>query len=86
LIIDRVAYNWEVIATCLEFETHHIERIEKDNHYKCREACHAMLSEWLDGRRHEPRTWPWGTIVKALNKANFGEVAQKLNTIVTEKF
>ena len=80
-IKDRVAHEWEEVATRLEFEGHHIKRIKKDSHYQCKEACHAMLSEWLDGLGREPKTWD--TIIKALEEANFGEVAEIINSIVT---
>lgn len=81
-IIDNVAHEWKQVATSLQFELHHIKRIETDYRW-CKDACQAVFSDWLGGCGREPRTW--STIIKALNEAHFGEVAGKLNNIVTKK-
>ena len=79
---DRVAAEWEEVATRLYFEGYDIKRIKKDNHHQSREACHAMLSEWLEGNGREPKTWE--TIIKALEEAQLSEVAKELSNIIIQ--
>ena len=72
-IVDRVANEWERVATQLYFELHDIRRIKKDHPNDCRATCSTVFGEWLEGSDRLPTTWD--TLIKALVEANFSEVA-----------
>lgn len=79
-VIDRVAADWEEVATRLHFEGHEIKRIKKDQHHQCKEACHATFGEWLDGNGREPKNFE--TLLKVLEEAGFSEFANKLRQLL----
>ena len=54
--------------------------IKRDNHFQSVDACHAMFSEWLEGKGRTPTTWE--TVIKALEEADLGEVAQDLKEVL----
>ena len=79
-VISRTAAVWESVATRLHFEGHEITCIRRDNHYQSIDACRAMFSEWLEGKGRTSTTWE--TVIKALEEANLGEVAQDLKDVL----
>ena len=82
-IINDGASKWENIATRLYFDGGMINQISRDSG-NVQQACWNVFSKWLsgiDGLR-EPRTW--NTVVKALKEADLGQLAEKLETALTE--
>ena len=76
-LIDKVASEWERVATRLYFELHDISRIERDHHNDCRSACSAMFGEWLEGK-----VPTWETLIKAFGEADISEVAADIKIII----
>ena len=79
-IINMIAYKWDQFVTRLSFEGHDIKRIERNSNYQTDQACRNALIEWLEGKGRKPITW--GTIIKALEEAQFSEVAKEVREIV----
>ena len=75
-----MAADWEKLATRLHFEGHEIACIKRDNHFQSVDACRAMFSEWLEGKGRTPTNWE--TVIKALEEAELGEVAQDLKEVL----
>ena len=73
---------WERVATRLHFEGHEITCIKKDNHFQGEDACRAMFSKWLEGKGHIRTPTNWDTVIKVLEEANLGEVAQDLKEVL----
>ena len=46
-ITPQYAADWKVIGTLLGLPSATLDVIERDNHYKTRECCNAMLNKWL---------------------------------------
>ena len=83
-IIKDGASKWENIATRLYFKSGMIEQVKRDNFSNTQQACRSVFSEWLsgvDGLR-VPRTWK--TVVKILKEADLGQLAEDLETALTE--
>lgn len=79
-VIRCVAASWEQVAARLHFEPSDISRIERDNPNQCQAACQKMFSEWLAGESLKPISW--NTLIKALNEADFSEIASDLGIII----
>lgn len=76
----------EKVATRLLFEGHDISRIRKNEH-QAEDACRTVFVEWLQGKGCTPTTWE--VVVKALDKAQQGELAKDLGEalgVITGKF
>ena len=54
----------------------------KDNHFQGEDACRAMFSKWLEGKGHIRTPTNWDTVIKVLEEANLGEVAQDLKEVL----
>ena len=80
-LIDKVASEWERVATRLYFELHDISRIKRDHHNDCRSACLAMFGEWLEGKVRLPTTWEM--LIKAFGEADISEMTADIK-IITE--
>ena len=78
--MESTAANWKRLATRLYFEYRHINRIELDTHFRCREACWQVCSEWLGGAGRKPANWE--TLIAALNEAELSELAKDLKIII----
>ena len=79
-LIDKVASEWERVATNLYFEHYDIRCIKRDHPKDCKSACLAMFGEWLEGKARLPTTWE--TLIKAFNEADISEVATDVNIII----
>ena len=84
-VIERVAADWERVATSLYFQLHEIRIIKSDCPSQCEVACQRVFQKWLastaeDGLR-QPVTW--NTLVKVLTETYFSEVATELITVIT---
>ena len=78
-VISKTAHVWEKVATALQFEGHDISRIGKDE-CQAEDACRTVFSEWLEGKGRTPTTW--GTVLRALNEAEQGELANDLEEVL----
>ena len=80
-IYSNIAYNWKKIATLLGFELGEIESVHADYHtsYCC---ITAVLRRWFENAKNLPNAskYPksWQGLMKLLNDAQFGEVANDL--------
>ena len=79
-LIERVAAKWEAVATRLYFEGSDIERIKRDCNHQSVHCCRTVFIEWTDGRGRKPVTWE--ELIKAINEADFSEVAKDLQFIL----
>ena len=78
-MIKQAGHVWERVATALHFEGYDISRLQKDEH-KAEDACRSVFMEWLEGKGRSPKTW--GTVVKALDEAELGELAKDLKEML----
>jgi hypothetical protein len=85
-VIKKTAHAWEKVAQRLHFEGNDISRIRRDER-QAEDACRMVFIEWLAGKGRTPTTW--GTVIKALNEAEQGELAkdleEALDTIAIKK-
>lgn len=79
-VIERVASEWEKVATRLHFDGPDIRRIRKDNHFQCIESCRAVFIEWIKGKGRHPATWQ--ILIKVLREADLSEVASDLEFVL----
>ena len=79
-IISKTAAVWENVATRLHFEGHEITCIKRDNHFQTEDACRAMFTKWLEGKGRKPTNWD--TVIKTLDEASLGEIAQDLKQVL----
>ena len=61
-ITPQYAADWKVIGALLDLPGATLDIIERDNHYKARECCNAMLREWLQ----VDSTASWGKLFTAI--------------------
>ena len=78
-VISRASATWERVAIRLHFEGHEINCIQRDQHFQAGNACRTMLTEWLEGRGHQPTTWE--TLIEALEEADLSELASDLKDV-----
>ena len=82
-VLKDGANRWERIAIRLYFEGSRINEISKDSS-DVNQACTTMFVKWLEGDAEEllvPRTWE--TVIKVLNEAGLGDLAENLEAILT---
>ena len=79
-IIDELSGSWSYAAIAFGFERHAIDQIKSSSHHQAKEACIMMLTEWLKGAKRAPATW--GTLVQALQDAEFVDLADKLMNVL----
>lgn len=82
-VIKKIAWRWEVVATRLHFDLDEINRIKRDNLNISDPSCREMFSLWLKGKGRRPADWE--TLIKALREAEFSELAEELQSILTSK-
>ena len=81
-VIKRIAWRWDDVATRLHFDLDDINRIKRDN-LNSNLSCREMFSLWLKGEGRQPADWE--TLIKALREAEFSELAEELQSILTSK-
>ena len=79
-IIDSVAAHWRRLGPVLNFESSDLNNI-KHNNTDVSDCCQELLSRWLQGfvGGGEPVTWE--RLVKAMEDARCGEVAQQVREV-----
>lgn len=82
-VVKRIAWRWDDVATRLQFDLDDINRIKRDNLSRSNLSCREMFSLWLKGEGRQPADWE--TLIKALREAEFSELAEELQSILTSK-
>ena len=79
-IIDEISGSWSYAAIAFGFDGPSIDQIKLSSQQQAREACRMMMTEWLKGAKRGPPTW--GTLVRALQDAEFVDLADKLLNVL----
>ena len=81
-VFEGTASKWESIATRLYFEGNTISQIWTESQNNQLGACRSVFTEWLSGKEglRTPRTW--STVIKVLQEAHLGQLADELKEIL----
>lgn len=79
-IIDEISGSWSYVAIAFGFDGPSIDQIKLSSQQQAREACRMMMTEWFKGAKRAPVTW--GTLVQALQDAEFVDLADKLLNVL----
>ena len=72
--IDCTAYKWNHVAIALDFESHTIGVLEKNNPGNALQGCYDMFAMWVDRRIDVT----WEALVGALHRAEFDVLAHRI--------
>ena len=83
-IYSKIAHKWSQIATRLGFNLGEIHSIRKNYPFDDRDRVTAVLRLWFDNAKNLPNvsSYPksWPGLIKLLEDAELGEVANELHT------
>ena len=74
-VVPAVAAKWREFGTYLGLEAHFIKAVHADQS-SAEDSCLNVLLKWIDGAGKQPKTWI--TVLEAMRRAGFTEVAKEL--------
>ena len=84
-VMDDMAPRWRNVGLMLNFSSTDLDNIETGQQKDPVKCCERLMSKWLDGfvnnRDSRPKTW--STLIDVLKDARLGDLADKIEAIVT---
>ena len=79
-IIKEIASKWEQIGIFLGFDDSELRNITR-NYGTVEERCQELMRRWLQGVV-DTRSPTWETLVEAIRKAQYGQLAHQLRQVL----
>ena len=79
-IIKEIASKWEQIGIFLGFDDSELRNITR-NYGTVEERCQELMRRWLQGVV-DTRSPTWETLVEAIGKAQYGQLAHQLRQVL----
>ena len=79
-IIKEIASKWEQIGIFLGFDDSELRNITR-NYGTVEERCQELMRRWLQGVV-DTRSPTWETLVEAIKKAQYGQLAHQLRQVL----